>query len=92
MQLNICFDEMASFGPFADFIKGCSTCDRGGRNGRQPTGKYANPEDMTMFAVERHGLPEDFVSFRALCGVQSRHSYLRRIVRLSGAHYRGRQR
>ena len=71
IQLNVCFDEKASFGPFAAFIKGCSTCDRGGRNGRQPTRKYANPEDMTMFAVERHGLPEHFVSFRGLCGVQS---------------------
>ena len=26
---------------------------------------------MKVFAVERHGLPEDFVYFRALCGVQS---------------------
>ena len=25
-----------------------------------------------MFAVKRHGLLEDFVYFRALCGVQSR--------------------
>ena len=32
----------------------------------------ANPQDMKMFPVERHGrLPEDFVYFRALCGVQS---------------------
>ena len=62
---------MASFGPFEAFTKGSSTCDRGGRNGRQPTIKDANLEDMTMFAVERHGFPEDFVYFRALCGVQS---------------------
>ena len=33
--------------------------------------KMANPQGMKMFAVERHGLPGDFVSFRALCGVQS---------------------
>ena len=31
----------------------------------------ANPKEMKLFAVERHGLPEDFVSFPALCGVQS---------------------
>ena len=31
----------------------------------------ANLQDMKVFAVERHELPEDFVSFRALCGVQS---------------------
>ena len=31
----------------------------------------ANPQDIEAFAVERYGLPEDFVFFRALCGVQS---------------------
>ena len=31
----------------------------------------ANPQDMKVFAVERHELREIFVSFRALCGVQS---------------------
>ena len=36
-----------------------------------PQEEIANPQDMKVFAVERHGLPEDFVSFRALCGVQS---------------------
>ena len=30
----------------------------------------ANPQEMKVFAVERHELPEDFVSFPALwCGV-----------------------
>ena len=29
------------------------------------------PQDMKVFAVERHGLPGDFVYFRSLCGVQS---------------------
>ena len=33
--------------------------------------ELANPQGMKVFTVERHGLPEDFVSFRALCGVQS---------------------
>ena len=31
----------------------------------------ANPQGMKVFAVERPGLPEDFVYFTALCGVQS---------------------
>ena len=31
----------------------------------------ANPQGLKVFAVERHGLPEDFVYFPALCGVQS---------------------
>ena len=36
-----------------------------------PQEEMANPQHVKMFAVERHGLPGDFVSFRALCGVQS---------------------
>ena len=31
----------------------------------------ANPQGMKVFTVERPGLPEAFVSFPALCGVQS---------------------
>ena len=36
-----------------------------------PQREIANPQGMKVFAVERPGLPEDFVSFPALCGVQS---------------------
>ena len=36
-----------------------------------PQAEMANPEGMKVFAVERRGLSEDFVSFPALCGVQS---------------------
>ena len=36
-----------------------------------PQEELANPEGMKVFAVERLGLPEDFMSFPALCGVQS---------------------
>ena len=36
-----------------------------------PQEDRANPRGMKMFAVERHGLREDFESFPALCGVQS---------------------
>ena len=32
-----------------------------------PQEKMANPQSMKMFAVERHGIPEDFTYFRALC-------------------------
>ena len=31
----------------------------------------ANPQGIKVFAVERPELPEDFVYFPALCGVQS---------------------
>ena len=36
-----------------------------------PQEYVANPQSMKVFAVEKHGLPEDFMYFRALCGVQS---------------------
>ena len=37
-----------------------------------PQDEMANPQSMKkVFAVKRYGLPEDFVPFRALCGVQS---------------------
>ena len=36
-----------------------------------PQENMANPQGMKVFAVERHGLPRDFVSSLALCGVQS---------------------
>ena len=34
-----------------------------------PLEEMANPQGMNIFAVEKHGLPEDFMSFRALYGV-----------------------
>ena len=34
-----------------------------------PQENMANPQYMKVFAVETSGLPEDFVSFCALCGV-----------------------
>ena len=36
-----------------------------------PQEEMANPEGVKVFAVERPGLSEDFVSCLALCGVQS---------------------
>ena len=36
-----------------------------------PKEEMADPLGIKLFAFERPGLPEDFVSFRALCGVQS---------------------
>ena len=39
--------------------------------GVSPQEEMTNPQGMEMFAVERPGLSEDFLSFPALCGVQS---------------------
>ena len=36
-----------------------------------PQEEMADPQAVKVFAVERPGLPEFFVYFRALCGVQS---------------------
>ena len=36
-----------------------------------PQEEMANPLGMKVFTVERPGLPEHFVSFPALCGLQS---------------------
>ena len=36
-----------------------------------PQEEMANPQGMKVFVVEGPELPEDFVSFPALCGVQS---------------------
>ena len=36
-----------------------------------PQEEMAQPQRMKVFAVERLGLPEDLVSFSALCGIQS---------------------
>ena len=36
-----------------------------------PQEGMANPQGMKVFAVERPGLPEEFVYFPDLCGVQS---------------------
>ena len=36
-----------------------------------PQEEMANPQGMKVFAAERPGLLDDFVSFSALCGVQS---------------------
>ena len=68
MPFNVCFNKVPPFRLFAAFIKGCSTYDRDGRNGGQPT-RGDDSQGMKVFAVGKQGLPEDFVYFRALCGV-----------------------
>ena len=52
-----------------------------------PQEEMANPQEMKVFAVERRGLPDGFVSFPALCGVQSSPLVLLRICRLFGVRY-----
>ena len=59
---------MTPFGPFAAFIKGCITFfASSGRNGHQ----LASSQGIKLVAIERPRASEKFVSFRALCDVQS---------------------
>ena len=53
-----------------------------------PQGEMANQRGVKVIAVERSGLPEDFVYFPALCGVQSSPLVFGRLpgVRYSGRH------
>ena len=60
---------MALFGPFAAPFKGCIAVMAEMKI--SPQGERANPQEMEVFVVERPELPGDFVSFPALCGVQS---------------------
>ena len=57
-----------------------------------PRKEVDNLQDIKMLTVERHGLPEHFVSFVLCVERNRRHSYLRRVVRLSGVRYSGRHR
>ena len=68
MRLNVCFNEIALFGLFAALIKAVAAMVE---MEASPQEEMANPQGMKVFAVERPELPEDFVSFPALCGVQS---------------------
>ena len=67
MRLNVCFNEIALFGLFAAPKAVAAMVEIE----VSPQEEIANPQGMKVFAVERPGLPEDFVSFPALCGVQS---------------------
>ena len=69
MRLNVCFNEMALFGSSAALIKGCSSYMA--EIEVRPQEEMADPQGIQVFAVERSGLPEDFVYFPTLCGVQS---------------------
>ena len=57
-----------------------------------PQEEMANPQGMKVFAVERPGLSEDFVSFLLCVECNRRHSYLLRICRSFGVRYSGRHR
>ena len=57
-----------------------------------PQEEMANPQGMKVFAVERHGLPENFVSFPALCGVQSSPLVFAPNLPIVGVRYSGRHR
>ena len=73
MRLNACFNEMALFGPFIVLrkIRTNKAVAAMAEMEVSPQEEMANPQGMKAFAIERPELPEDFLSFPALCGVQS---------------------
>ena len=68
MRLNVCFNQIALFGPLAALLKAVAAM---AEMEVSPQEEMANPQGMKVLAVERPGLPEDFVSSSALCGEQS---------------------
>ena len=68
MWLNVCFNEMAPFGPLQLISRAVALM---AEMEVSPEEEMANSVGMKVFAVERHGLPGDFLSFPALCEVQS---------------------
>ena len=68
MRLNVCFNEMVLFGHLQLLSKAVAAMAEMEVSSQE---EMANPQGMKVFAVERHALPEDFVSFPALRGVQS---------------------
>ena len=63
MRLNVCFNEMALFGHLQLLSKAVAAM---AEMEVSPQEEMANPQGTKVFAVERCGLPEDFVSFSAL--------------------------
>ena len=59
---------MALFGPVAALIKAVAVMAEIEVSPQEE--EMANPQGMKVFAAERHVLPEDFVYFLVLCGVQ----------------------
>ena len=60
MRLNVCFlNEMTPFGSFAQLLSRAVAVMA--EMEVSPQEEMANPQGMKVFAVERHGLPEDFV-------------------------------
>ena len=68
MRLNVCFNEMVPFGPLPALSRDVAVM---AEMEVSPQEKIANPQGMKVFAVGRYGIPEDFVPFRGLRGVQS---------------------
>ena len=57
-----------------------------------PQEEIVNLQDIKDFAVERHGLPEELGSVRALSGVQSAPLVFAPNRAMSGVRYSGRHR
>ena len=66
MRLNVCFNEICYLGYLQLLSKAVAAI---AEMEVSPQEEIANPQGMKVFAVEKPGLPGDFVSFPVLCGV-----------------------
>ena len=82
MRLNVCFNEMALFGPFAALIKGCSSYDR----------RWLTRKEWKCSPLRDLGFLKISCIFLLCVECNRRHLYLLRICRLFGVRYSGRHR
>ena len=85
MRLNVCFNEMALFGYWGHLQLLSKVVAAMAEMEVSSQEEMPSPKAMKVFAVERSGLCEDFVSFPALCvECNRRHSYLLRLPFVRG--------
>ena len=80
---------MALFGPFAAFIKGCSSF---GKNGAAHKRRWLTRKVLNCSPLRNMGFLKISRIFLLCVECSRRHSYLCRIDRLSGVRYSGRHR
>ena len=71
MRLNVCVNERHHLGHLQLLSRAVPPFTVVAEMEVSPQEETANPQGVEVFAVQRHYLPEDFVYFRTLCGVQS---------------------
>ena len=69
MRLNVCVNEIASFGPLTPIIKGKTPFDAMAQKKVCPLDEIADPLGTNVLPIDRHSFAEGFVYSPTLCGV-----------------------